>query len=164
MITLRLIKPCDIQVITCWPGYRGGYAQMDYALRENGWLEEFSRKPGTWCYLAEANQESIGFSILSTTGHKEAELRIAVHPARIGQGVGKEIMSATMKLGFSQLEFDLVHLIVRKNNFPAIGLYKKLGFNTLGECTQIVQGRLIEFFEMNIRKREFQNQTSRGDE
>ncbi|MBF0550090.1 MAG: GNAT family N-acetyltransferase [Deltaproteobacteria bacterium] len=137
---------------------------MDYALRENGWLAEFSRTGGTWCYLAEANQESIGFSILSTTGSKEAELRIAVHPARTGQGFGQEIMSATMNLAFSQLDFDLVHLIVRKNNFPAIGLYKKLGFKTLGECTLMIQGQLIEFFKMDIRKPEFQNQTTSGDE
>ncbi|MBF0496768.1 MAG: GNAT family N-acetyltransferase [Deltaproteobacteria bacterium] len=163
MITLRPIKQSDIIAITCWPSYRGDHEQMDYALRENGWLEEFSRKAGTWCYLAEANQESIGFTILSTTGKKEAEVRIAVHPARTGQGFGKEIMSAILNLGFSQLKLDLIHLIVRKNNFPAIGLYKKLGFKIIGECTQIIQGRLIEFFTMDIPKPEFQNQTNRGD-
>jgi diamine N-acetyltransferase len=39
----------DIAAITHWPPCGAGFVQMDYALRENGWLEEFSEKPGTWC-------------------------------------------------------------------------------------------------------------------
>ncbi len=40
MIQLRPIIPEDISEIN-WPPYLGGFEQMDYALRNNGWLDEF---------------------------------------------------------------------------------------------------------------------------
>ncbi|MGC9197193.1 MAG: hypothetical protein ACP5IL_17365 [Syntrophobacteraceae bacterium] len=45
--------------------------------------------------------------------------------------------------------------IARKNNFPAIRLYDRLGFKNRGECTLFIQERLVEFFKMEIDKQEF---------
>ncbi len=163
MIRLRPMEKSDIAAITRWPPYRAGFAQMDYALRENGWLEEFSEKPGTWCYIAVAEREPVGFSILSTTKKGEAEFRIALHPDWTGRGVGTKIAWSTLEQGFLRLGFDLIRLIVRKNNLPARALYEKLGIEVSGECTGLVQGQSIEFFEMSIDKQRFQHQTTRQD-
>ncbi len=155
--TLRPITRGDIASIACWPAYRDGYEQMDYALREGGWLAEYGEKPGVWRLMAEADRESLGFSLLIGAGGKDAEFRIALHPEKTGQGFGEEITLKTLELGFYRLGFDTIHLIVRKNNSPAIGLYKKIGFRTLGECNRTIQGKSIEFFRMDMNKQQFEN-------
>ncbi len=163
MIILRPMGKSDIAVISHWPPYGAGFAQMDYALRENGWLEEFSEKPGTWCYIAVVEREPVGFSILSTMKKGEAEFRIALHPNWTGRGVGAKIARATLEQGFLRLGFDSIRLIVRKNNLPARALYEKLGIEISGECTRLIKGQPIEFFEMSTDRQRFQHQTTRQE-
>lgn len=79
MIELRPITAEDAAEIRNWPPYSGGFAQMDYALREHGWLDEFMSKPKTVIYIAGLNKQIIGFSLLSVTAEGEAEFRIAFH-------------------------------------------------------------------------------------
>jgi len=160
MISLRPMGKSDIEAVAHWPPYGAGFAQMDYALKENGWLEEFSEKPGTWCYMAVAGREAVGFSILSTMEKGEAEFRIALHPNRTGRGFGTKIALATLEQGFLRLGFDSIRLIVRKNNLPAKALYEKLGIEISGECPRLIKGQPIEFFEMSIDRQRFQHQTT----
>jgi len=49
----------------------------------------------------------------------EAEFRIAIHPHLTGMGFGRQVAIATLKIGFLKLKMDRIHLIVRKNNYPA---------------------------------------------
>lgn len=44
MVELRLIRKEDIAEINNWPDYIDDFAQMNYALREHGRLDEFSRR------------------------------------------------------------------------------------------------------------------------
>lgn len=48
MIKLRPIRTDDIAEIKNWPVYVDGFEQMDYALRDNGWIDEFWNRPNTW--------------------------------------------------------------------------------------------------------------------
>ena len=130
---------------------------MDYALRARGWLDEYCGKPGSRCYIAEAKEEAVGLALLIVANTKEAEVRIALHPERTGQGLGRRIMLAIMETGFSELGLDVIHLVVRKNNFPAMKLYNNIGFTSRGECTLIIRGQPIEFIEMNMQKEAFRN-------
>lgn len=160
MISLRPLRHSDIVAVNRWPPYQDAYAQMDYALRaDGGWLYEYGLKPDCCCYMAEANGESVGFVLLITTHAKRAELRIALHPEKTGHGLGRQVMAALMETGFFELGLETIHLIVRKNNFPAMRLYENLGFSGCGECTLIIQGRPVEFFKMEIQKEEFHNPT-----
>jgi RimJ/RimL family protein N-acetyltransferase len=155
-ISLRPMRDGDVSAIRGWPPYQDAYAQMDYALRLNGWLDEYYTRPGSWCYIAESDGKTVGFSLLLKTGAQNAELRIALHPAKTGLGLGGRIMMSVMETAFSQLGFDTIHLVVRKNNFPAIRLYERLGFRNRGDCTLFIQGMPVEFFKMDIDRREFQ--------
>jgi len=128
---------------------------MDYALRENGWLDEFRGRPKTWIYAIESNNRLIGFSLLSIASGEDAEFRIALHPDWTGQGLGREVTIATLETGFRKLNLDRIHLIVRKNNFPASKLYKSIGFAAAGESVHAIEGKDIEFIDMDMTREQF---------
>ena len=157
MITLRAITEEDIGEIKTWPAYEDGFEQMDYALRQGGWLDEFRNRSDTWTYIAESNKQAVGFSLLSVTAKGEAEFRIAIHPHRTGRGFGREVTLAILKIGFCELGMDRIYLIVRKNNYSAIKLYESLGFKKVGESIHTIQGRLVEFFDMDMAKESFRS-------
>lgn len=152
MIKLRPIQIEDIAEIKKWPAYVDGFEQMDYALRDNGWIDEFWNKPRTWIYIAELNRQIVGFSLLSITSEGEAEFRIAMHPHSTGKGLGRQVTLATLKEGFPQLNLKKIHLIVRKNNPRAEKLYKRAGFTKTGESTRTIQGKAIDFINMDVSR------------
>lgn len=164
MIDLRPIRNEDVAEIKNWPVYVDEFEQMDYALREHGWLDEFRQRAHTWIYIAELNKQVIGFSLLSITSDGEAEFRIAIHPHRTGKGLGRQVTLATLKAGFRQLNLDRINLIVRKNNHPAAKLYESLGFAIIGASIRTIQGKRIEFIDMAMTKEKFNDLNAEGKE
>jgi len=150
MIILSPVKPEDILDIEQWPRYEGVHAQMDYALRKDGWLASYCSEPGNFCYAAKIGSLCIGFSLLIPKENRKAEFRIAVHPAHIGAGHGGEILRKTLLIGFAKHSFETIYLIVRKNNQIAQRLYSRHGFILYGEKQEIIQGQSIDFFMMQI--------------
>ncbi len=155
MINLRLIGSEDIAKIKKWPSYSDGFEQMDYALREHGWIDEYWQRPNTWIYIARLIKQIMGFSLLSVTSLREAEFRIAIHPHHTGKGLGKQVTIATLKTGFRALDLAKITLIVRKNNSRASKLYEIIGFTTTGESVHAIQGKDIEFTDMVMTKEKF---------
>lgn len=88
MIQLRNLVPDDMVVVSGWPPYPPEFEDLDYALRNNGWLTEYRNKPDTWCFAVEQAGQLIAFTILSKTANAEAEFRIALRADRTGQGLG----------------------------------------------------------------------------
>ena len=84
MPALRALRESDVTQIKGWPPYPGDMGQMDYALREKGWLEECRSKPDVFVYAVEDGDELIGFTILLRTDTAEAEFRIALRADRSG--------------------------------------------------------------------------------
>ncbi len=152
MISLRPLNESDISVIKSWPPYPPEFSGLDYALRDSGWLDEYVGKAGTEIFVAEDAGKIVGFSMLSGEADGCAEFRIALHPERVGKGLGKEIALLTLRRGFSHPEIRSIRLIVRKTNFRAQMLYTTLGFQTVGECTEEVQGKPVEFYRMTISR------------
>jgi len=157
LIELRPIRTEDIVKIKKWPPYLGGFEQMDYALRDNGWIDKFWNRPNTWIYVAEMDRQLIGFSLLSVTVEKDAEFRIAIHPDWTGKGQGRAVTLAMLKKGFQQLSLGKIHLIVRKNNHRASKLYSNIGFTKTGESIHTIQGKHIEFVDMSLFRERFDN-------
>ena len=114
-----------------WPLYSPEFADLDYALRHNGWLDEFGNRPDTWCYAGEDAGAMIAFVIVSKTGRCEAEFRLALRADRIGQGLETEIIPPVLKKA-SGLGLTRIHLIVRKTNPKAYWLYTGMGLK-IGE-------------------------------
>jgi diamine N-acetyltransferase len=161
VISLRPVTREDIAEIESWPPYEGVFEQMDYAVRKGGWLDEYGSKPATWIYSAESDGRLVGFTLLSATSSSEAEFRIAVHPRLIGKGYGREMAFAIQEIGFTKLNLNRLYLIVRKSNYPAMKLYESIGFRLTGESTHDIQGKPVEFYDMDMTRES--NSTSRGE-
>ena len=150
MIALRPLRPEDIPEIKSWPAYPQEFAMLDYSLRDGGWLDEYFRKSGTEILVAEDDRDVAGFSILTRGSDGTAEFRIALHPHRLGQGLGKIVARLTLQHGFEDPALHRINLIVRKNNPRARRLYESLGFHGDGECTELVHGEPVAFRRMAI--------------
>jgi RimJ/RimL family protein N-acetyltransferase len=142
----------DQASILNWPPYPLEFAELDYALRSDGWLDEFRDQPDTDIYVAELDKHIVGFTILSKTGQAAAEFRIAIRADELGHGIGKLFAATTLNSGFTKMGLSRIHLIVRKNNLRAIRLYKKLGFSISGESSKTISGKSVDFLEMIMMK------------
>lgn len=129
---------------------------LDYSLRDGGWLDEYYRKDGVEILVAEYDRKMEGFTILSRHQDGLAEFRIALHPHRLGQGLGKTIAILTIRHGFLDPGLKEIYLIVRKNNPRAQRLYESLRFRMQGDCTEIVRGEPVTFNRMAIDRETFQ--------
>lgn len=156
MITLRPLREEDITVIKSWPSYPPEFAMLDYSLRDGGWLDEYGGRRGTEILVAEDRDGMIGFSILAKKDSDSAEFRIALHPHRLGQGMGRAVALLVLSRGFSDAACDRISLIVRKNNPRAQRLYESLRFRSCGECTELVNGENVPFQKMEIDRDTFE--------
>lgn len=155
MITLRPLQNDDVPAIKSWPQYPPEFAELDYCLRDGGWLDEYRGKPGTIILAAMDEGDIIGFSLLSRDGPGKKEFRIALHPAQIGNGAGRVILRRTLEYCFADMTISSVRLIVRKNNLRALALYASFQFQPAGECIEEILGKPVEFFRMEIDRRTF---------
>ncbi len=150
MIHLDKAEEADIADIRLWPPYPPEFDELDYALREGGWLDEFRGRPGANYYVVREGSDLIGFTLLLKTGEKVAEFRIALRADKIGHGLGGPITTLTLKKGFDELGLDRIHLIVRKSNPRAKKLYERLGFSLQGECVKEIHGKRVDFYTMDL--------------
>ncbi|MEN6611064.1 MAG: GNAT family N-acetyltransferase [Methanoregulaceae archaeon] len=155
MVTLRALAPSDIPVIKAWPAYPDEFLDLDYALRDGGWLDTYGARADTRILVAESDGCLVGFSILTDNEGESAEFRIALHPSRIGTGFGKNLALLTLASGFSCPDTLRIQLIVRKNNPRARRLYERIGFAPAGECSKEIAGRSVGFYRMEIERDRF---------
>ena len=135
-MVIRELTAADRAAVRGWPAYPVAFKELDYALREGGWLDTYAEKPGVRFFAAEQAGEFVGFTLLAPDGAGAAEFRIAIRGDRLGEGLGCE----------------RVFLIVRKSNPRAQRVYEKQGFEVTGASVQEVQGELVDFVEMSIRR------------
>lgn len=99
--------------------------------------------------IADSKHGSIGAAWLRELGDADSttqvfvdpqtpELAMAVLPGREGMGIGTAMLDAL--LGMAQGRFPAIVLSVRRDN-PAVGLYERAGFMTVGEITNRVGSR-----------------------
>ena len=144
-----------------WPVYPEEFKDLDYALREAGWISEYLGKKGTKIYVAEDGGVLIGFTILSRDDadgkSSSAEFRIALHPNILGQGAGEKLARMTIRKGFEELGFQRIYLIVRRSNPRARKLYVHCGFRDTGEYRKDVNGIVVDFQEMELEIENFKD-------
>jgi len=161
MLNLRSLREGDAEKIRNWPPYAGVHRQMDYALRAGGWLDTFADEANTFCYAAEAGGALIGFGLLIGVGG-DAEMRLAMHPCRLGEGLGQRLAASLINIAFTEHGVTELQLIVRKNNPAARNLYRKFGFRHSGETTRLVMAEEVAFYAMTLSRGRFITQQRRS--
>ena len=155
MIVLRSVTHKDIVTIKQWPHYPGEFRDLDYALRDGGWLDEYAQRDDAEILIAEEDGTIAGFLVLVREPDGSAEFRIALHPEKLGLGKGKNVAQLALAHGFFDPGTRLIRLIVRKNNPRAKKLYEYLHFRNTGECIEEIQGNPVEFYRMEIDRDTF---------
>ena len=94
-------------------------------------LEEELYNPNVSLVVAEGEDGTVlGYGEIGVVLDEGCLEKIAVDPACRRQGVAEAILSAYLRFGKANLAF--LTLEVRESNTPAIGLYRKLGFEEVG--------------------------------
>lgn len=145
---LRLLTPDDRSEINRWPSYPPPYEKLDYALRPRiGWLDTHTKaiKFGVW-----QSNHLVAFTLLEPNTPEISEFYIAVHPAMLGEGIGRAAARATLQSGFREHGLARIFLRVRINHTTGIQLYEELGFERTGTFRAQTNGEPVEFFRMDL--------------
>lgn len=150
MIALSPLKDEDVKIIKTWPPYPQEFSELDYAIRDGGWLD--SRENSDYLSI-HINEKLIGFIGMSGIKENEADILIAMHADYICKGYGSSAMKMAIEYYFRKYNLSKITLVVRKTNHIAKHVYEKLGFKDFGESTYNMQGKLIEFWNMYIENK-----------
>ena len=154
-VLIRQLDDADVTEIRTWPQYKGEFKPLDYALRCGGWLDIFPESAKTRRFGAWSHGKLIGFSLLTDITKESAEFYIALHPAETRQGFGRLISETVLRIAFEQMTLSRVYLKVRTWHIRAIALYKEIGFIRKGKKREKIQGGLVDFYLMEIRRDDF---------
>jgi RimJ/RimL family protein N-acetyltransferase len=151
-IQLRPLWPSDVTAINAWPPYPSQFEKLDYALRANGWLDQFPRsaKPPakTLRFAAWREGQLVGFAILTDITDTAAEFYLAIHPDHLRLRLGGEITQQVLSFGFREVGLRRIYLKVRTWH-PAFALYERLGFKKIGApFVETIPGQAADEFIM----------------
>jgi ribosomal protein S18 acetylase RimI-like enzyme len=93
--------------------------------------ELFLLKNRDYYYIAQDNEEQIGYCSIKPMNNYLCEIGFCVHPDFQGKGLGQELVKKTIEK--AQKEYSFTCLFVRKNNKRGFHIYSKLGFKIIGE-------------------------------
>ena len=88
--------------------------------------------PVSHSFVMIDSQRISGYIILYRAGLEIHIMNIAVHPDHRRQGVGGAMMARILESARAD-SVEICFLEVRETNFPARGLYEKLGFKNIGK-------------------------------
>ena len=93
---------------------------------------ELARVPETrWYVVARQDGAMVGYAGLFQAGSEADVQTVAVAPGARGRGLGRTLMAALVDRARARGAVVL-HLEVRADNAPALGLYGRLGFQAVG--------------------------------
>lgn len=98
-------------------------------------LEVLQNCSGAIVQVAEIAEKPVGYvSIIPRSQSRlrhTADLNMGVSSVARGKGVGEFLLKTGLEKAIESPELEIVYLMVRSDNAPAIRLYEKLGFERL---------------------------------
>jgi ribosomal protein S18 acetylase RimI-like enzyme len=108
-----------------------GGTKFRFPFTQQTFIEDLALDQGASFSLVDNAEFVVGFGQYRLLFGRCHLMRIAVHPARRGQGIGLALMRRLMEFGCIQLVVDKYSLFVAEDNQGAIRLYQKLGFTSI---------------------------------
>lgn len=121
---------------------------------ETEWLKKAlsNTKEYRFAICLKSNSQYLGNVHLIDVRSKSAEFHLFIgEPSFWGKGIGRQATALILNYGFTYLGLDSIRLDVHKDNYPAIALYKKLGF-----FVNSVENDFIQMHIHRVDKPEFQ--------
>ncbi|HQO17682.1 MAG TPA: ribosomal protein S18-alanine N-acetyltransferase [Candidatus Cloacimonas sp.] len=108
------------------------FQEIEKQVFSNPWPREaFSGMFFSWAFTLLKEEEVIGYIIYSGGADEMVILNFAVRPDFQGKGLGKYLLTETMRMLYDR-GIRNFYLDVRMSNFKAHSLYKKVGFEEIG--------------------------------
>ncbi len=98
---------------------------------EKSFSDEMKNKLAIY-FIAQKDKQCVGYAGFWNVAGEGGITNVAVIPQYRRQGIGAMLISELIKTA-DRLRLDLLTLEVRKSNIGAQGLYKKFGFDIIGE-------------------------------
>ncbi len=98
---------------------------------EKSFHDEMKNKLAVY-FVAKSDARCIGYAGFWNVSGEGGITNVAVLPEYRRQGIGSMLIAEMIKTAV-KLKLDLLTLEVRKSNIAAQGLYKKYGFDIIGE-------------------------------
>ena len=130
--------PADPVIRLFNPARAGACAAIHGACFHRGWsaqeIASLAAEPSVLAHVALDSQEKtvLGFSLARHAGAEAEILTIVVDRARQGRGLGRTLLQTQLD-ALSSLGVGEVFLEVDGENAAALTLYRKLGFEQVGE-------------------------------
>ncbi|WMS43384.1 GNAT family N-acetyltransferase [Acuticoccus sp. MNP-M23] len=103
-------------------------ADEQAALNEGPGVTTFVARRGA----ATASRKPIGFITVRQAADEAEVLTMAVHPRQRGAGVGNMLLEAALRHLYTERAVD-IFLEVDPSNAPALAIYRRAGFEPVGE-------------------------------
>lgn len=104
---------------------------LQFRGRKNLFCDEMQNKLAVY-FVAKDNGKCIGYAGFWNVSGEGDITNVAVLPEYRKNGIGSMLISEMIKTAVT-LKLELLTLEVRKSNIAAQGLYKKYGFDIIGE-------------------------------
>ncbi|MFM9282266.1 GNAT family N-acetyltransferase [Paenibacillus jiagnxiensis] len=125
--------------------------------QEKEYLEQILLDPGKLALIAEAQEEMIGFLDFHN-GHKirnkhQGTLAMNVAQKYRNQGIGKALLSSLLDWAERSPLIEKVALEVVTENYPAIQLYRSLGFMEEGRKIKAIKVNQDTYYDVMLMAR-----------
>ncbi len=113
--------------------------------------------PGVWLVIASVDGEDVGFALSRATVDEVELLLLAARPSARRRGVGGALLRAVIEEARGRNTVR-VHLEVRSGN-DAVQLYRREGFEQVGERRDYYRGRSGQLFDAHTYARDIAQHT-----
>lgn len=123
---------------------------------EEKYIESLQNSTSSVMFLAKCDGRIIGDASFSSSERERikhrGEIGISVIKDYWGKGVGSKLMESVIDFAKNTAKCEIIHLQVRSDNERGINLYKKYGFEKMGQFKGYlkVDGEFIDCDFMNL--------------
>jgi putative acetyltransferase len=153
---VRAVEPSDwaeIAVLMNLPKVRWGTLRLPFTSKEQ-WRKKMENRSEDWtAIVAVLDGNIVGSAGIGQQNGRRRHvggLGMCVHDDFHRRGIGTKLMAALIDTADNWLDLKRLELTVYVDNTPAIGLYKKFGFEVEGtrRADTFRDGKYVDSFEM----------------
>ncbi len=123
---------------------------------EEKYIESLQNSTSSVMFFAKDNGKIVGDASFSSSPRERikhrGEIGISVVRDYWGKGIGSKLMESIIDFAKNVAGCEIIHLQVRSDNERAIGLYKKYGFEKIGQFKGYIKidGKNVDCDLMNL--------------